>query len=160
MQKKVALVLAYLMLAPLAIAQDADRQQIEALIEAFNRTEEETDMEAQAKLMTEDRIWVSGAGRRSDQAQNMKIQQAGMHRNQQRFPTTQAFHEVRDPIIRLYGDDAAVASFYWYRNWIRGAEEEGPNVSQRLIQSLFLVKRDGQWKIAYSHSSPFHPDQQ
>lgn len=57
----------------------------------------------------------------------------------------------------MYGDDAAVASFYWYRNWIPSAEEEGPGVSQRIIQSLVLVKEDGEWKIAYTHASPFHP---
>lgn len=113
-------------------------------------------MAGQTRLMTPDRIWVAGAGRRTDQALNMKLQQAGMDRNKQRSPGTKAFHEVRDLIIKVYGD-AAVASFNWYRNWVLPADQEGPNPSERIIQSLFLVKQDGTWKIAYSHDSPFHP---
>ncbi len=61
-----------------------------------------------------------------------------------------------DFIIRVYGD-AAIASFYWYRNWILTPDQEGPNPSAVLIQSLFLVKQDGSWKIAYSHISPLDP---
>jgi hypothetical protein len=79
-----------------------------------------------------------------------------MDRNKARNPGIKAYHDVRDLIIKVYGD-AAVASFYWYRSWILPPEQEGPNPSADIIQSLFLVKQDGAWKIAYSHNSPLHP---
>lgn len=157
--RKICLLLILLFVAPIASEAVADdREDIEALIAEYNRTEEAMDMTAQSRLMTADRIWVSGAGRRTDNEQNLKIQQAGMDRNKKRSPGTQAFHEIRDPIIRIYGDDAAVVSFYWYRNFVPSPDQEGPNISQRLVQSLFLVKESGTWKIAYSHASAFHPD--
>ena len=138
------------------LAQADDKADIEALIKEYNRLEEMSDMAGQAKLMTPDRIWIGGtAGRMTDQALNMKTQQAGMDRSNKRSLAT-ALHDVRDLIIRVYGD-AAIASFYWYRTWILTPDQEGPNPSAVLIQSLFLVKQDGSWKIAYSHNSPLHP---
>jgi uncharacterized protein (TIGR02246 family) len=159
--RNIRFLLLLLLVAPIASEAVADdREDIEALIAEYNRTEEAMDMAAQSRLMTADRIWVTGAGRRTDNEQNLEIQQAGMDRNKHRFPGTQAFHEIRDPIIRIYGDDAAAVSFYWYRNFVPAPDEEGPNVSQRLVQSLFLVKENGTWKIAHSHASAFHPDNQ
>ena len=156
--RKATILLTMVVLAAFStLAQADDKADIEALIKEYNRFEETADMAGQAKLMTPDRIWIGGsAGRRTNQALNMKIQQAGMDRNKQRTPGTKAFHDVRDLIIRVYGD-AAIASFYWYRNWVLPPEQEGPNPSGVLIQSLFLVKQDGSWKIAYSHNSSLHP---
>jgi uncharacterized protein (TIGR02246 family) len=140
-------------------AQADDKADIEALIKEYNRLEEMSDMAGQAKLMTPDRIWIGGtAGRRTNQDLNMKIQQAGLDRSKKRSPAT-ALHDVRDLIIRVYGD-AAIASFYWYQSLILTPDQEGPNPSTVLIHSLFLVKQDGSWKIAYSHSSPLHPSNQ
>lgn len=141
---------------PMPPAAADDEADIEALIEQYNRCEEQGDMEAQAELMTPDRVWVAAAGRRTDQTLNMKIQQAGMDRDMKRFPGGQAFFDVRDLLIRVY-DDAATASFYWYRDFVLSPEQEGPNPSFRSAVSMFLVKQDDSWKIAHTHSSPFHP---
>ena len=138
-----------------AAAGADDRADIEALIAEYNRTEETGDLDAQMKLMSPDRVWINGlAGRRTDQTLNMKVQQAGLNEAKKRFGGAKHFFEVRDLIVQTHGD-AAVASFYWIRNRVFPADYEGPrNQPMPLIQTLVLVKTDGDWKIVHSHASP------
>jgi uncharacterized protein (TIGR02246 family) len=157
--RKATLLLTIMVLAGFApLGQADDQSDIEAVIMEYNRTEETNDMAAQAKIMTSDRVWLGtgSAGRRADQAWNMKIQQAQMDRSLKRWPDTKRFFNVRDLIIKVY-DDAAVASFYWYRHYVLSPDAEGSNINQRLLVSLFLVKEAGGWKIAHTHVSSFHP---
>lgn len=99
-----------------ASAYADDRSDIEALLKEYSRLEAVGDVTSQANLMTRDRLWTAVGQRRTDQALNMKIQQAGMDQWKARHPNAKVFYDARDLIVRVYGGDAAVASFYWYAN--------------------------------------------
>jgi len=59
----------------IAAQRQADVDAINRLIDRYGALEDAMDMNAQAQLMTPDRVWVAqGAGRRTDQATNMRIQ--------------------------------------------------------------------------------------
>lgn len=137
-----------------------DEADILALIDQYNQYQASGDITSQARLMTSDRVFISGRRRQTDQAMNMKQQAALQARNQKQYPGAQVFVTSADPIIRLYGGDAAAASFYWYTNVVLSPDQEGPNPPvSRLIVSLFLVKQGGAWKIAHTHISPLDPPQ-
>src|SRR5438046_409654 len=89
---------------------------INRLIDRYGALEDAMDMNAQAQLMSADRVWiVQAAGRRTDQAANMRIQQAAFDQLKKRLPGVQTFTEDRDRLIKLYGNGAvAVASFFRY----------------------------------------------
>jgi len=155
-RKAILPALLILILCPLGYADD--REDIEAVVHEFSRLEAAQDVMTQAKLMTPDRLYVSGPGRRTNQALNMEIQQAGIDRNKKRFPNAKVFYDARDLIVRVYGGDAAIASFYWYANIILSPEAEGPNPQlSPTVVTLFLVKEGGAWKIAASHNSLLNP---
>src|SRR6266480_1490207 len=70
------------MLMPaLASAQrQGDVDAINRLIDRYGALEDAMDMNGQAQLMSADRVWIAqGGGRRTDQATNMRIQQAAFH---------------------------------------------------------------------------------
>ncbi len=148
--------LALVVLPGLAWADD--EADILALINQYNAHQASGDMDAQARLMTADRVFIAGGQRQTDQAMNMKIQAANRARNDKRNPGTQLFVTSADPIIKVYGGDAATASFYWYTAVVLSPDQEGPNPpTGRLVVSLFLVKQGGAWKIAHTHLSPMNP---
>ena len=64
---------------------------------------------------------------------------------------------VPDPdlIVRVYGGDAPIASFYWFTNVVLSADTDAPNPdpTSKLV-TLFLIKESGAWKIAATHSTP------
>ncbi len=135
-----------------------DEADILALIDQYNHYQASGDMEGQAGLMTEDRVFIAGGRRQTDQAMNMKVQAANQARNEKQNPGAQVFVTSADPIIKVYGGDAAAASFYWYTSVVLSPEQEGPNPSTGgVIASLFLVKQGGAWKIAHTHFSPLDP---
>ena len=155
-RKAILPALLILILCPLGQADD--REDIDALVQEFSRLEAAQDVMTQAKLMTPDRLYVSGPGRRTNQALNMEIQQAGWDQFKKRFPNAKVFYDARDLIVRVYGGDAAIASFYWYGNIVLSPEAEGPDPQlSATIVTLFLVKEGGAWKIAASHNSLLNP---
>jgi hypothetical protein len=109
--------------------------------------------------MTDDRIFILSGRRLTDQAANMKNQQASQDRNKKRDPERQFIVTAVDPIVRVYGD-AAVASFYWHWNTIYGAaflDKVAPNTPSSTISYIVthvLVRDGGVWKIAHTHLSP------
>jgi ketosteroid isomerase-like protein len=156
---------AVLVAAPAALAQNCDTAGINALIDRYASTEAEGDMPAQARLMSDDRVWVAfGQGRMTNQAMNMQGQQAwfdfedgvvrGLHR----------YVDARDRLIRCYGNgDVAVASFYWYQQVVppstitaEQAEMLG-QPPQPSVVSLVLERRGGDWSIVHTHTSPLSP---
>jgi hypothetical protein len=119
------------------------------------------DMNGQAKLMTSDRVWVAqGGGRRTDQATNMRIQQANFDALKKQVPGVETFTEDRDRLIRFHGNgQVATASFYRYTTVVLP-----PNTPAEIVEdlagpppavaTLVLEKRDGGWKIVHTHFSP------
>src|SRR5256886_7973996 len=104
---------------------------INRLIDRYGALEDAMDMNAQAQLMSADRVWiVQAAGRRTDQAANMRIQQAAFDQLKKRLPGVQTFTEDRDRLIKLYGNGSvAVASFFRYTTTIL-APSTSPEVAK------------------------------
>jgi uncharacterized protein (TIGR02246 family) len=141
-----------------ALGHADDRSDIEAIVKEYSRLEASGDVTTQANLMTADRLWTAGGQRRTDQSLNMQIQQAGMDRRNARYPNAKVFYDARDVIVRVYGGDAAVASFYWYTNVVLSADSDEPNPHiAPTIVTMFLTKQGGVWKIAASHASLLNP---
>jgi ketosteroid isomerase-like protein len=157
-----ALLLAGSLVIPtLAMAQrQSDVDAIDRLIDQYGELEDKMDMNAQAKLMTPDRVWITqGGGRRTDQVTNMRIQQANLDALKKQLPGIQTFTEDRDRLIKFYGNgQVAVASFYRYTTFVLP-----PNAPAELAEelggpppaaaTLVLEKRDGGWKIVHTHFS-------
>ena len=135
-----------------ALAQGrGDLEDINNFIDRYGALEDAMDMAAQSEMIAEDRVWMAqGGGRRTDQAQNMRIQQAGMDAARAAAPGVRAFTEDRDRVIKFYGNNTvAVASFYRYRTFV-GAANAPPN-----MVTLVLEKSGNDWKIVHSHFSAF-----
>ncbi len=156
---------AFLLPAALVAQRQNDTAAINRLIDQYGAFEDANDMAGQARLMTPDRVWIAaGAGRRTDQATNMRIQQAAYDAAKKQAPGIQAFTEDRDRLIRFYANGAvAVASFYRYTTIILPpnlpadvAKALGAPLPPAVV-TLVLEKRDGEWKIVHTHVSNLAP---
>ena len=137
-----------LVLLPLsAFADDAD--DVLAVVQRW--AELETDLEAQAELVTDDRIQVFEMWRRADQAQNLRVQLAKRATTLKLDPDWDVIVTIEAPIVKVYGDDAAVVSFKRMYEVIPG-NANPPPMYQTYI-SMTLIKIDGEWKIAHMHGS-------
>jgi ketosteroid isomerase-like protein len=163
---RLALLLAGSLAFPtLATAQrQSDVDAINRLIDQYGELEDKMDMNAQAKLMTPDRVWLSqGGGRRTDQATNMRIQQANYDALKKQVPGVETFTEDRDRLIRFHANgQVATASFYRYTTMVlppntpaEVAEDLG--APPPAVATLVLEKRDGGWKIVHTHFSNLAP---
>lgn len=156
------LLAASLVFPTLASAQrQSDVDAINRLIDQYGELEDKMDMNAQAKLMTSDRVWIAqGGGRRTDQATNMRIQQANFDALKKQVPGVVTFTEDRDRLIKFHGNgQVATASFYRYTTLVlppNTPAEVAKDVAAPppAVATLVLEKRDGGWKIAHTHFSP------
>jgi len=149
----------------LATAQrQADIEALNRVVDRYGALEDAMDLTAQAQLMAADRVQVSqGIGRRTDQALNMRIQQAGVDQLRKAVPGVQFFTEDRDRLIKVYGNGTvAVASFYRYRTRILPAGTprevaEGLAPIQPTAVTLVLEKQNQDWRIVHTHASTLAP---
>lgn len=148
-----------------AFAQgQADVDAINRLIDRYGELEDAGDMMSQAGLMAEDRVWIAqGAGRRTNQVQNIRIQQAQNDNIRKTYPGI-AFHtEDRDRLIKFYGNSTvAVASFYRYRTAVLPPDTPPEMLAAfgsipASVATLVLEKRSGEWKIVHTHFSALGP---
>jgi hypothetical protein len=140
--------------------RQSDLESINRLLEQYRATEDAGDMMAQGKLMAPDRVWVSqfAAGRRTDNIENMRIQQAQADRRKKAIPGLQQFSEDREKLIKFYGDGkVAVASFYRYSTRVfppgTSAELMKEYAAGKELISLVLEKRGNDWIIVHTHVS-------
>jgi len=153
-----------LIAAPARAQRQTDVDAINRLIDQYGATEDAMDMPAQARLMSADRVWIGpGTGRRTDQAQNMRIQQAAYDGLKKQMPGLQAFTEDRDRLIRFHANGAiAIASFYRYTTTVvppntpLDVARAAANVPPGAV-TLVLEKQDGVWKIVHTHVSDLLP---
>jgi SnoaL-like protein len=146
---------------PSAVAQrQSDTNAINRLIDQYGATEDAMDMVTQARLMSADRVWIgSGAGRQTDQATNMRVQQAYFDMLKKRVPGVQTFTEDRDRLIKFYANGAvAIASFYRYTNLL--TPPNTPREDARELENtrpvaitLVLERQGSDWKIVHTHVS-------
>ena len=112
----------------------------------------ENDLEAQARLMRSDRVYITGGIRQTDEAKNMANQIAGrkasesMNGGKTEFVTT-----IEGPMVSIHGD-VAVASFV--RWWNIYPHNQASNTSPPTWVTLVLIKERGGWLIKHTHQSP------
>ncbi len=87
--------------ARLAAQNRPDLDAIHKIIDQYGQTEDAGDMIAQAKLMAPDRVWIGPApsGRQTDQAMNMRAQQAQYDVQKKVAPGLQWFTQARDRLV-------------------------------------------------------------
>ena len=139
-----------------ATVQADDMDDVAALVNAYIETE--SDLNAQSKLMSEDRIYIVGspAMRMTDNEVNMMSQAFGEKRREAMDSKSLYFATIEDQIIRMYGE-AAVASFrrnLVFRPSADGMKNGMSNNTGRQLVTVVMAKVDGDWKIVYTHISP------
>ena len=137
-----------LSIAPLTVFAD-DADDVLAVVQKW--AELEVDLEAQAELVTPDRIQVFEMWRRTDQDQNLRVQLAKRAATLKLDPDWDVIVTIESPIVRVFGDDAAVVSFKRMFEVIPGNAPPRP-IYQTYI-SMTLIKVRGEWKIAHMHGS-------
>jgi ketosteroid isomerase-like protein len=150
----VSVLLAAALVSPIASAADAD--DVRAVVDEYLATE--GNLERQARLMTDDRSFIAGGFRQTDNVTNMKNQQAAAKRNQELDPDTRLSVTGEDIIVRMIGDDAAVASFYRFWTVLASAESvragRNPQGPPNDAVTLVLAKMGNDWKIVHTHQTP------
>ena len=139
-----------------ATVQADDMDDVAALVNAYIETE--SDLNAQSKLMSEDRIYIVGspAMRMTDNEVNMMSQAFGEKRREAMDSKSLYFATIEDQIIRMYGE-AAVASFrrnLVFRPSADGMKNGMSNNTARQLVTVVMAKVDGDWKIVHTHISP------
>jgi ketosteroid isomerase-like protein len=139
-----------------ATVQADDMDDVAALVNAYIETE--SDLNAQSKLMSEDRIYIVGspAMRMTDNEVNMMSQAFGEKRREAMDSKSLYFATIEDQIIRMYGE-AAVASFrrnLVFRPSADGIKNGMSNNTGRQLVTVVMAKVDGDWKIVHTHISP------
>ena len=141
---------------------NADQDAINALIDKYGQTEDAGTLLKQAEMMSADRVWIgaNGAGRITNQAMNMKMQQTQVDAATKMIQGVEWFTDARDRLIKLYGDGSfAVASFYWHRTFVLpprlNAEQRKAMGKQPdpVAISHVLEKKGGDWRIVHTHVS-------
>jgi hypothetical protein len=141
-------VMAGLVFAPIAFADDKD----DVLAVVYQYGDLENDLEAQAKLMRPDRVYITGGLRQTDEAKNMGNQIAGrkageaLNGGKTKFVTT-----IEGPIVSVHGN-VAIASFV--RWWNVYPHEQAPVTSAPTWVTLVLIKERNNWLIKHTHQSP------
>jgi len=109
------------------------------------------DLVAQGKLIRADRVQVTGNGRQSDQAGNLRVQIANHNaRVKTAGGEPEMIVRIESPQVAVYGD-TAVVSFLRLFNVIPYNSDPVPQ--NRAWFTLVLVKERGSWGIAHSHVS-------
>ena len=111
----------------------------------------ENNLEAQAALVTDDRIQVFEMWRRTNQAQNLRVQLAKRAAILKLDPDWEVIVTIEAPIVRVYAGDAAVVSFKRMYEVIPG--NAAPRPMYQTYISMTLIKDRGEWKIAHMHGS-------
>jgi hypothetical protein len=142
-----AFVLAGLMFASNAFADDAS--DVMAIIHQYGDLE--NDLEAQAKLMRSDRVYISGGIRQTDEAKNMANQIAGRKASESvSGGKTEFITTIEGAEVSIHGD-VAVASFV--RWWNIYPHNQASNTSPPTWVTLVLIKERSGWFIKHAHQS-------
>lgn len=142
------------LISPVAVADDVD--DVRAVVNEYLASE--GDLERQARLMTDDRSFIANGFRQTDNVTNMQNQIAFAKRAQELDPDARLSVTGEDVIIRMLGDEAAVASFYRYWTVIVSADSiragRNPQGPPNDAVTLVLAKMGNDWKIVHTHQSP------
>jgi hypothetical protein len=114
--------------ASIAAADDAD--DVMAVVNQYIATE--SNLTEQAKLMTDDRTYIVGGARFTDNVANMRGQIAGEKLRKTLDPDGMMIVTAEDPKVQVYGDTAPPSQ----------------------VTTVVLNKMRGDWKIVHTHISP------
>jgi ketosteroid isomerase-like protein len=152
--RRLIVLLAAVLISPIVAADDAD--DVRAVVDEYLATE--SDLAKQARLMTDDRSFIAGGFRQTDNVRNMKNQLAGEKRALELDPDGQFSVSGEDVIVRMIGSEAAVASFYRFWTVLSSADAvragRNPQGPPNDAVTLVLGKIGGDWKIVHTHQSP------
>lgn len=150
----VGLLLAAAFVSPIAVADDID--DVRAVVNQYLATE--SDLERQARLMTDDRSFIAGGFRQTDNVTNMRNQTAAAERNRELDPDVKLSVTGEDVMVRMLGDRGAVASFYRFWNVLPSADSvragRNPQGPPNDAVTLVLEKMGNDWKIVHTHQTP------
>jgi len=134
-----------------SFADDVD--DVMAVINSY--AELEGDLQAQSRLIRDDRVMIAGSARQTDQSKNMEVQMAQREANAAASGgPAKWIVRIESPEIRIYGN-TAVASFMRLTNII--PPNAAPINPGPLWYTLVLVKEGRNWGIAHTHVSPVVP---
>ena len=142
------IILAGLIFVPNIFADDAD----DVMAMVYQYGDLENDLEAQAKLMRSDRIFIANGLRQTDEAKNMANQIAGrkageaLNGGKTKITTT-----IEGAVVSIHGD-VAVASFV--RWWNVYPHNQASDTSPLTWVTLVLIKESSGWLIKHTHQSP------
>jgi ketosteroid isomerase-like protein len=145
----------YLLIVHLFFIQSASAQVDEAsdvlkVIEKWAGLE--NDLVAQADLVRDDRIQISGGIRQTNQKLNLEVQLLHYEAMMEEMGgPPKMIVRIENPLIRIY-DDVAIASFVRLFDWAAPGQRAMRTGSAWF--SMVLVKEDDMWKIAHHHVSP------
>ena len=145
---RLIVVLAGLVFAPFALADDHD--EVMAVIQQYADTED--DLEAQARLMHPDRVFINAGVRQTDNARNMATQMANreaaekMNGGKTRFVTS-----IEGPMVKVHGDTAVASFVRWFNVY---PHNQAAVTAPTQWVTLVLVKEGGDWRIVHTHQSP------
>ena len=127
-----------------------DEADIIALIHQYGDLE--GDLAAQSKMMRDDRVFINGGVRLTDEAKNMAVQMAVREANEAHAGgKTKFITTIEGPVVQLYGD-VAVASFI--RMFDVFPHNQAPVQGSPTWVTLVFVREGGTWGIAHTHQSP------
>ena len=136
-----------ILFAPLAFADDAD--DVMAVVQQWADTE--SDLDAQARLISDDRVQIFGMVRQTDQAGNLRVQKANAAgRAAAAGGDPEIIVRIESPQVAIYGD-TAIVSFVRLFNVI--PHNAAPLPGQQAFFTLVLAKDRNSWKIVHSHGS-------
>lgn len=150
---KKAIVIISLFILP-SITQASDVDDVMKVVQSW--ADLESDLEAQAKLVRDDRVQVGNGIRQTDQKKNLQVQllnHKAMVSEQGGEP--EMIVRVESPLVRVYGK-TAVVSFTRLFNIVPHNKPARPVGAAWF--TMVLVKENNRWGIAHHHVSPIDID--
>ena len=138
-------------LAPKAMGQDvvagnkADRDQLTAIVEKWEKAWNSHDMKAFAGLFHEDGVWILWTGDVWKGRKAIEEGHAAVHKTVFR----NSIQRERLEELSFVGSDAAVIRFY---STLTG-DERAPDKTIRSRKILIVTKRAGTWKVGWGQNT-------
>jgi uncharacterized protein (TIGR02246 family) len=123
----------------------ADRQQITALIDSWEKAWNTHDMHAFARLFHDDGVWILWTGEVWKGRTAIEEGHAAVHRTVFR----NSIQRERLEELTFVGTDAAVVRFY---STLTG-DERAPDRLIRSRKILIVTKREGAWKVGWGQNT-------
>lgn len=144
----IAVVLAGLVFAPFAVADDRD--DVLAVIKQYGDLED--NLQAQSRLMHADRVFINAGVRQTNNAKNMANQMANREAGEKlNGGKTRFVTNIEGPMVSVYGNTAVASFIRWFNVY---PHNQAAVTSPTQWVTLVLVKEGRDWRIVHTHQSP------